>query len=288
MGALLAEPVFCSLMSALLFALSIQVQNLGLADGEPRSGALVAIASSAALFWFLAPWFVESWYWMSSACLLFAFVGIFRPSLSSYMALSSVKHMGPTLTSALTSSAPIFGAFYAILLGEHISLEIAIGTAAVILGAVVAAYRPEHVVRGWPLWAIVLPVGAAFIRASGHAVTKIGLVEVPSPFFAGLVADTVSTTLAAITFKLQGLKLKGGLAAQKWFAAAGIINGTSLFFLNSALTNGRLALVVPIVASTPVFALILGVVIFRREAITWRTIATIALIVPGVVLVAVR
>ncbi len=289
MATFLANPVFCALMSAFLFALSIQVQNLGLTGGEPRSGALVSITAATVVYWLLSPWFVESWYWSTTAFLLFALVGIFRPSLSSYLALSSVKHMGPTLTSALTSSAPLFGALYAIfLLGEHISPSIAAGTLAVIAGAVVAAYRPGAVVRGWPLWALALPIGAAFIRSSGHAVTKIGLVDVPSAFFAGLVGDTVSMVLTAAAFKLQGRQFKGGFTAQKWFAMAGITNGVSLFFLNSALQNGKLAMVVPIVASTPVFALLLGLVFFRREVITWRTVATIALIVPGVMLVALR
>jgi len=44
--------------------------------------------------------------------------------------------------------------------------------------------------------------------------------------------------------------------------------------------------VVPIVSATPVFTLLLGLLLFGRERITWRTLATIALIVPGVVLVA--
>jgi drug/metabolite transporter (DMT)-like permease len=44
--------------------------------------------------------------------------------------------------------------------------------------------------------------------------------------------------------------------------------------------------VVPIVSATPVFTLLLGFFYFGRETITWRTVATIGLIVPGVILVA--
>ena len=43
---------------------------------------------------------------------------------------------------------------------------------------------------------------------------------------------------------------------------------------------------VPIVSATPVFTMLLGLLVFGREIVTWRTVATIALIVPGVVLVA--
>jgi DME family drug/metabolite transporter len=289
MRAVLDSAVLSALLSAFLFALSIHLQSLGLERGDARSGALVSIVSATLAYWLLAPFFVESWYWLTGACMLFVIVGIFRPSLSAYLALSSVKTMGPTLTSALTSTAPIFGALYAVtILGEHVSPSIAAGTLAVVAGAVVAAYRPDGVKRGWPLWALALPIGAAFIRASGHALTKLGLAEVPSPFFAGLVGDTVSTIVAGAAFAGQRRSFTGGLAAQRWFAIAGLINGLSLFFLNTALQTGKLSVVVPIVGSTPVFALLLGLLVFRRETFSWRTLATIALIVPGVILVASR
>ena len=60
----------------------------------------------------------------------------------------------------------------------------------------------------------------------------------------------------------------------------------SLQFLNNALAAGDVVAVVPIVSATPVFTLLLGICFFGRETITWRTVGTIALIVPGVVLVA--
>jgi drug/metabolite transporter (DMT)-like permease len=44
--------------------------------------------------------------------------------------------------------------------------------------------------------------------------------------------------------------------------------------------------VIPIVSATPLFTLLMTFVYFGRETITWRTIATIALIVPGVIVVA--
>ena len=43
---------------------------------------------------------------------------------------------------------------------------------------------------------------------------------------------------------------------------------------------------VPIVSATPIFTMAMGFFYFGREVITWRTVATIALIVPGVILVA--
>jgi len=43
---------------------------------------------------------------------------------------------------------------------------------------------------------------------------------------------------------------------------------------------------IPIVSATPLFTLLMTLLYFGRETITWRTIATIILIVPGVIVVA--
>lgn len=123
------------------------------------------------------------------------------------------------------------------------------------------------------------------MRASGHAGTKLGLEEVASPSFAVLIGNTVSLVVAAIAFRIEGRTFTGDLGSHKWFIAAGIAAGLSLHFLNSALQMGTLVAVVPIVSASPVFTLLLGYLIFKREVITWQTIAAMALVVGGVILV---
>jgi drug/metabolite transporter, DME family len=43
--------------------------------------------------------------------------------------------------------------------------------------------------------------------------------------------------------------------------------------------------VVPIVSASPVFTMLLGYLVFKREVITWQTIAAMVLVVGGVILV---
>jgi uncharacterized membrane protein len=278
-----------ALASAFLFALTNHFQSLGLQGSDARTGSIINIATGAIFYWLLAPFFLESWYWFTWGAVLFALVGIIRPSLSSFLAIQSIHVMGPTLTSALTASAPIFSAFFAVfMLGEELDLKTAIGIAAVVTGAVVATYRPQGIVRDWALWAIALPLGAALVRASGHAVTKIGLADVPSPSFAVMVSNTVSLVIALAAFRIEGRGTTGTLQTNLWFVASGISAAVSLHFLNSALQIGTLVAVVPIVSATPVFTMLLGLFVFRRESFSWRTLATIALVVPGVILVAVK
>lgn len=280
--------VLLALASAFLFALTNHFQSLGLEGSDARTGSLINIATGAVFYWLLTPFFLQSWYWWTWGALLFALVGVIRPSLSSYMAIQSIHVMGPTLTSALTASAPIFGALFAIfLLGESLDIKTGIGIAAVIAGGVVASYRCQGLVRDWPLWAIALPVGAAFVRASGHAVTKLGLADVPSASFAVLVSNTVSLVLVSAAFRIEGRPITGTPRSFMWFIASGVAAAISLHFLNSALQIGELVAVVPIVSATPVFTMLLGLLVFRRERFSWRMVATIALVVPGVILVAI-
>ncbi len=278
---------FYALASAFLFALSNHFSNMGLQNSDARSGTLVSIATSAIVYWFFAPLFLEAWYFFTQAAALFAVVGIIRPALSSALAISSIKIMGPTLTSSLTAATPIFGALFAIgILGEKLTLPVAIGTAAVVAGAIVAAWNPQGMKRTWPLWAIALPLGASLIRATGHIVTKIGLVEVPSASFAVFVGNTVSLVSGGIAFKWQQRPFSGTRESHLWFVASGTANALSIQFLNNALQVGDLVTVLPIVSATPVFTMLMGFFYFGRETITRRTIATMALIVPGVILVA--
>jgi DME family drug/metabolite transporter len=278
-----------ALASAFLFALTNHFQSLGLQGSDARTGSIINIATGAAFYWLLAPFYLESWYWFSWGAVLFALVGIIRPSISSFLAIQSIHVMGPTLTSALTASAPIFGAFFAVfMLGEELDFKTAIGILAVVTGAVVATYRPQGIARDWALWALALPLGAAFVRASGHAVTKVGLADVPSPSFAVMVSNSVSLVIALAAFRIEGRRSTGTARSHLWFVASGISAAVSLHFLNSALQIGTLVAVVPIVSATPVFTMLLGLFVFRREAFSWRTLATIALVVPGVILVAVK
>lgn len=281
--------VVFALASAFLFALTNHFQSLGLEGSDARTGSIINIATGAVFYWLLAPFFVESWYWFTWGALLFAMVGIIRPSLSSFLAIQSIQMLGPTLTSALTASAPIFAALFAIFfLGESLDLKTGIGIVAVIAGGVVASYRSQGLTRDWPLWAIALPVGAAFVRASGHAVTKVGLEDVPSASFAVLVSGTVSLVIAMAAFRIEGRPVRGSARSYGWFIVSGITTAVSLQFLNQALQLGNLVTVVPIVSATPVFTMLLGLFVFRHEHFSWRMVATLALVVPGVMLVAMK
>lgn len=283
-------PILLALTSATLFAVSILVLHQGLRHADSETGSLIQIATTALCYWLLAPWLVESWYWLTPAAALFALVGLFKPFLSANASLLSVHYLGPTPSSTLAATAPLFAAAFGVfLLGEHLTLPIALGTMAIMGGSIVLAQQGawgRH--TSWPLWALSLPLAAALIRAAGDSLTKFAMLGLPSPYFAGLVSFTVSLAIAVGVYGARRRRLPrlGRAQGTGWFMLAGLINGISVYCLNTALKLGEVVVVVPLVSASPFRTLLLSAFLVRRETISRNSLLAVLLVVPGVIMIA--
>ena len=282
-------PVLFALASALLFALGAHFQNLGLAGVKSDSGAAISIATSAIFFWLMAPFLLVGANWSQSAVWIFVLIGLFRPAVSANLAVAGMRYLGPTLGSTLSATSPLFAAALGVLwLGESLTWATALGTAGIIAAVVMLARRDARAAVTWPLWALALPVGAAAVRSMAHVLSKIGLDNIPDPYFAGLVGFSVSALIMVVVQRLragrQPVPWRSG--GPYWFMAAGVIMGTSILSLNTALMRGQIVTVVPIVACSPVFTMLLSVLVFRREQLTARIVLAVFAVVPSVILIA--
>ena len=279
-------PPVLALCAAFLFALSAHIQNIGLEKLNTRHTSLVLVATTGAIYWAFAPFYVSLGDWLTGSAVLFALAGILRPTISLSLWVEGIRRLGPTLNAGLTAGGPVFAAIFAIvLLGETLTLPIAIGIVLVVAGVLVTALRPKGIATSWPLWAILLPLGASSVRAGAHAIIKLGYEGVPNPAFAALVATTVSFVLLSARFAAAGERFDGDVSRYRFVILAGVISAFAIYLLNVALQLGQMIAIVPLLASSPVFSALLGYYVFGRETIDWRTLATIALVVPGVVIV---
>lgn len=283
-------PVPLALAAAVLFALGNQLSRMALRFVDSRTAVLWQIGVSATLYWLAAPFYMEAWYWTASVLPLLVLLGCVRPLLSANLGMAGTRLLGPTISSTLSATSPLFGvALGVVLLAETLSREIAIGTVGIVAGVVLISSH-GRASRTWPLVALLLPIGAALVRSLAHAFSKVALEEVPSPFFVAVVAYSVSFVLALANQARTGRAVFSAVApgGVKWLVATGAAYGTAVLMLNTALLHGRLVVVAPIVACAPLFTLLLGAAVFRENAITRRVVVAVLIVVPSVALIGVR
>lgn len=284
------SPVLFAAGAAAVFAIGIQFARLGLRTIDSMSGTLITIAVGTVLYWALSPLYVLRDYWFTSAAGLFVLIGVFRPVLSANLAMAGTRYLGPTICTTLAGTAPLFALVLgASVLGEGLTAFTIFGACAVVTGVVVLSWR-GGVRLNWPLWAVLLPIGAALLRTGTHLLAKLGMEELPSPFFVGLVGYTVSLVLAVGLSYARGKRPWAIMRTpgSQWFLYTGVLYAGAVYLLNVALECGDLVVVAPVVAAEPVFALLLGWWVFHEETLTRRTIIGVLIVVFGIVLVTAR
>lgn len=278
-----------ALIASFLYAVGSQFQHVGVHTIEPRLGTMLSIGASVAIYWLVAPFFLDVSNFLIPATLIFVALGFVRPALSANLSVAAIRYIGPTLTEALSATTPLFGAMFGILiLGEMLTWQIAIGTGGIILSILALTRRDKKVPSTWPLWALALPIGAAVIRAFGHGFSKIGMEDIPDPYFVGLVAMTVSFLLTAGLHVRKGERTKISFqqSGTYWFMAAGAIFCVATYLLNVALLKGDIITIIPIVSASPIFSMLLSIFIFKRETINLRILLAVMIVMPSVVLIA--
>lgn len=256
---------------------------------DVRTGTIVNVATTAALLWLASPLFLVPETLWTRAALLFAIAGLIVPSLSMTLHTLSVRVIGPGITAGLTSTTPVFAMVIAVaVLGEIVTGRILVGTAIVVGGiGFIALYSRKGDVS-WPLWAVLIPLGAALARGIAHNILKFGFGELPSPMTAALVTSTVSLVILLTINGARRQRFPRMGPGYYWFALLGVLNAIGLVGINTALHLGSVVVVSPLIATTPVFTMLIGWLFFRRERVTWTSFVAITIIFIGCVLIVTR
>ena len=256
---------------------------------DALSGARVSIPTAALLFWLCAPFLDWSgWQWRAFG--IYALVGFFFPAAVTLLTFEANRRMGPTVAGTIGSTAPLFAVLgAAAFLGESLGPREWAGTSFIMLGSMALSRADGEDTGAAPLAALWLPWSAALLRALAQVLTKAGLALWASPFAAALVGYTVS---AAVVWMAGAARRNGGFTADRqgmaWFAFTGVLNGLAVLALYMALDTGPVHLVSPIVATYPLFTLALNVAWLKRERLSSRLGAGVALTVSGVMILLVR
>ena len=274
-----------ALLAAACFGSALIVTQFGLRHASPLVGATVSVTFTLIAWCALSPVLLDLNGWHTVALVIFAVVGLFYPALVTLLTYESNRQLGPTLTGAVSCTAPIFAVATAVLfLGELLTLPTGIGGAVIVAGLMMLTARAP--LRTAPGWRLVLPVSGALLRGIAQTMTKLGLVLWPSPFAAALVGYATS---AGVMWGARAVQRTAGPAISRagilWFMGVGTLNGAALLLMYYALNVGSVSVVSPIVATYPLFTMLFSAVFLKTEALAPKAILGVIMAVSGVAVI---
>ena len=272
-----------ALVAAACFGSALVVTQFGLRHARPVAGATVSVTCTLVAWCALSPVLLDLDGWHAGALAIFALVGLFYPAVVTLLTYESNRQLGPTLTGAISCTAPLFAVLTAVLfLEERLTLPTAIGAAIIVCGLLMLSARAP--LRTPPGWRLVLPVSGAVLRGIAQTLTKFGLVLWPSPFTAALVGYTTSAAVmwGADAAASSGTGRRMTRTGVFWFMAVGALNGSAVLLMYHALNIGSVSVVSPIVATYPLFTMLFSAIFLKTEALSTRAIAGVILAIVGV------
>jgi len=272
------DAVVLALVSAFLFgAMTVALRYPLRAGSDPNGGALLTIVPA---FLVTLP-FVASQDVDLEGLWPFAIAGLLGPGLSQLLFTFAIRDAGPSRTSVIVGTAPLFSFGIAVLLlGEPLAAALAAGALLIVVGGILLVSE-----RGRPAHVKLIGFAAAFVATAIFAVRD--------NFVRWLSLDTdVDPALAAAVTLGAGGALVGVfvLASRRppaardmlRFAPAGILFGLSYVCLFEAYYRGRVTVVSPLVATEALWGVLLSALLLRRsELVGRRLFAGAALVVAG-------
>jgi drug/metabolite transporter (DMT)-like permease len=274
-----------AVLSALCFGVALVSGRIGLRTLEPRSGAAISIPTATLLFVAAAPFAFESEGFSVRAALLFALVGLFFPAIVTLLTFRANEQLGPTVTGAVSGTAPLFALLAAgLFLGEKIPPQAAGACVGVLVGIALLSWKRGSVRSGFPAWSLLWPLSGALIRGLAQAGAKAGLALWPNPFAASLIGYSVSsaTILGANRF-CRPRKAQAAKHGIFWFALTGVLNGAAVLLMYAALSLAPVSLVAPVVATYPLVTALVSTIVLREEPLTLPMMAGATITVLAIV-----
>lgn len=274
-----------AMLSSLCFGMALVTGRVGLRTLDARSGAAISIPTATLLLAVAAPFTLHVDGFSVGAALLFAVVGLFFPAIVTILTFRSNEELGPTVTSAVSGTAPLFALLAAgLLLGEHIPAQAAAATVAVVAGVGLLSWNQGAVRPGFAGWSLFWPVSGAMVRGLAQVGVKAGLLLWPSAFAASLIGYLVSSATVIAVNRLGRSERPGPTRHSiGWFAVTGILNGSAVLLMYAALNLAPVALVAPVVATYPLITAVASAVVLREEPLTARMVAGATVIVAAMV-----
>jgi drug/metabolite transporter (DMT)-like permease len=268
-----------ALLSAVCFGVALVTGRVGLRTLDARSGAAISIPTATVLFAIAAPFALDVSGFSVEAAIWFAVVGLFFPAVVTLLTFRSNEQLGPTVTSAVSGTAPLFALFAAgLFLGEKIPVEAAVAALGVVAGIAMLSWNRGAEASRAAGWSLLWPISGALVRGFAQAAAKAALLLWPNPFAASLVGYLVSSATVVGANRLgRSDRLRPSKESIGWFAVTGVLNGGAVLLMYAALSVAPVSLVAPVVATYPLVTALVSAVVLSDETLTMRVMSGAAI-----------
>jgi drug/metabolite transporter (DMT)-like permease len=276
------DSVILAATSALLFGAMTVTIRIALTRGaSAEAGALftVLVALTVTLPFALAQGVEVTGLWP------FVLAGLLGPGLSQLLFTLAVREAGPSRTSVVVGTAPLFSVAIALVfLDEPLLVGLVVGALLIVTGGLLLVGergRPEHV----RVLGLFLALAATVVFAVRDNVVRWLAVDTEvAPGAAALATLGAGAAVIAVYVLLLRAPLRGRDA--RAFTPAGVLFGLSYVCLFEAYYRGPVSVVSPLVATESLWGVFLSALVLKRsESVGVRLGAGALLVVTGGILI---
>ena len=276
------DPNLLSFIAAFFVAISQVFYRKALIHIGPGIAAIAMNALTAILAGMLYLAWGERVSWRMEGVIWYMLIGLFGSSVGRYMIFGSMRLIGLARTQIMVQSVLVWSAFMGVfILGERFSAGVAVGTFAIMIGAVLLVYKRESSKResGEKEVALVyflVPVIASFLFSLTFVFRKYALVVLPSESL-GIAISTI-TASALLLLAMPFTKEEGGVKDLNsrglvTIACGVVANIIAALCFWTAFREGEVVQVVPINRLSVLWVIIFSWFFLKKqESITLRIV----------------
>ena len=276
------DPNLLSFIAAFFIAVSQVFYRKALLRIGPATAAVSMNALTAALATALYLILDEGVIWRLEAFFWFMLIGLSGSSAGRYMIFWSMRLIGLARTQIVMQSILVWSALMGVfILGERFSVGVAVGTLAIMIGAVLLVHERESGEREsgrrnvFPIYFLV-PVVASFLFSLTFVFRKYALAVMPSESLGIAISTTTATVLllAAMPFTKEEKGAKNWSRRGLVTIACGVVaNTTAALCFWTAFRTGEVVQVIPINRLSVLWVIVFSWLFLKKqESVTLRIV----------------
>ncbi|MAH21478.1 MAG: hypothetical protein CMO12_01540 [Thaumarchaeota archaeon] len=252
-----------AVLAALSFALTLIALKKALQTTSSLTVTIASVAPAAIIFVpaviFLAPPHMVS----LNTIVVLIVAGLMAPTSARFFRFMAVDKMGVAPAAPIGGTSALFSAVIAAaVLGEVITVQIGIGTLAVVAGVIILSLGEGKTQLSKAGVTMALISAVTFGGAS--VARKIGVEAASSPLLGAAIGATVATISYAILASATNQTIDHPRSWNRFTYATAIFSSVSLIFIFSALFLERVVIVQPLLSTSPLYQLLFSWIFLKK------------------------